>query len=176
MSIDLATAYHEAGHAIAVQIRGGTVTSITIDPGLTSYEMPPQPNGVRFRNGVMVNKPEPQPVNKDDGFIAYAGSWAETRCRWTMPTLDTKDEHGHTFSTYVAAILRTNTSDYVAYQQAAKMVGAESLWSTQLERHWPAIQLVARRLYAEHLDHRRRQAQRRRWQARRRRHRSQVHM
>ena len=87
-----------------------------------------------------------------------------------MPTIHAKDEHGHHFSEYVFAILRMNTSDYEAYEQATKAVGAEDLWSAELERHWPAIALVAKWLYAEHLDNRRRQGQRRRWRARRRQH------
>ena len=40
MDRPLLTAYHEAGHAIAVQMRGGTVTGLTIDPGLTMFTVP----------------------------------------------------------------------------------------------------------------------------------------
>lgn len=168
------TAYHEAGHAIAIRLRGGTVNSVTVEPGLTTYLMPHK-RQILWRNGVRVKEPqEPEPLIEDDGFIAYAGSWAETRCRWTLPTVDAKDEHGHHFSEYVSAILEMNTSDYKHYQQATKAVGAEDGWSAELERHWPAIQLVAKRLYAEHMEQKRWRAQRRRWRARRQR-RAQVH-
>ncbi len=170
-SIDgfLLTACHEAGHAIAVQMRGGTVTSITIDPGLTTYKMPHH-RVIRFRNGEMVKNPQPPDrMTADDGFIAYAGSWAETRCRWPMPTLDTRDEHGRTFSEYVAAILQMNTRDFATYQEAAKPPDAEQLWTAELEQQWPRIKLAAGRMFAAHREDQRRQVEKRRRQVEKRR-------
>ena len=158
----LVTAHHEAGHAIAVQMRGGMVTSIQIDPGLTTYKMPHH-RVIRFRKGEMVKNPQPPDrTTADDGFIAYAGSWAETRCRWPMPTLDTHDEHGHSFGECVTAILQENTSDYAAYQEAAKPPDAEQHWSAELERQWPRIHLAAERMFAAHRDYQRRQVEKRR--------------
>ena len=52
------TAFHEAGHAIAVALSGGKVVSISLDPGKCRY---------------YINE------NDSDGFIAYAGPWAAAR-------------------------------------------------------------------------------------------------
>lgn len=55
----MVTAHHEAGHAVAAVLRGGTLVSITVsDDGETGF--------TRHRSGVF-----------DAGFIAYAGQWAE---------------------------------------------------------------------------------------------------
>ena len=104
---------------------------------------------IRFRNGEMVENPQPpERTTADDAFIAYAGSWVEARCRWPMPTLDVPDEHGHTFLDCVAAILQENTSDYADFQFAYKPPGAEQLWSAELEAQWPRLRLVVRRMFA----------------------------
>ena len=54
------TAIHEAGHVVAVILRGGNVDAITIDPGSTTYT---------------VNRAEWP-------FVAYAGPWAQARYLW----------------------------------------------------------------------------------------------
>ena len=163
----LVTAHHEAGHATAVQMRGGTVQSITLVPGLTTFTLPTH-RLFRFRNGVRVENPQPPERNTaDDAFIAFAGPWAATRCRWPMPTLDVPDEHGHSFGEYVTAILQENTSDFAAYQDADKPLGAEQLWTTELEQQWSHIKLAAGRMFAAHRDYQRRQREKRRRKVRR---------
>ncbi|WP_131811297.1 hypothetical protein [Mycobacterium kubicae] len=125
-----------------------------------------------FRNGVQISQlPEQhqqaRKLTEADGFIAFSGPWAAVRCRWNLPLAAT-DEHGNTFSAYLDAVLRTNTSDYQTYSQAPKPAGIENDWSAELERHWPNISIIARKLYAEHIARQRWQAKKKRWRARRR--------
>jgi hypothetical protein len=144
----LVTAHHEAGHATAVQMRGGTVQSIALKPGSTTFTLLTH-RLFRFRNGVRVENPQPRERNTaDDAFIAFAGPWAATRCRWPMPTLDVPDEDVHSFGEHLTAILQENTSDFAVYQDADKPPGADDMWNRELEEHWPRIQLAAGRMFA----------------------------
>lgn len=167
------TAFHEAGHAVAARLRGAVVHSVSLDPGLTTYSLARTKGQAPkvFRNGVMVGKlpeePQAREPTEADAFIAFSGPWAAVRCRWTQPTLDRPDQHGNTFSTYLDAVLRKNTSDYETYSEAPKPPNAESLWSDELERHWPVIIVIARKLYPEHLDKQRFESNRQRWRKRR---------
>jgi hypothetical protein len=163
----LSTAYHEAGHAIAVQLRGGAVTQITIEPGLTVFTLPREPQKL-YRNGVRVADPQPYEPTQDDAFVAYAGPWAQERCHWRMPTLDVPDEHGNSFAQYVVARLEKNTTDHADYLAAPKPPDADELWSAELEQHWPRIQQVAQRMFAKQMDFRRRQINRQRSMTRQR--------
>lgn len=173
MQARLVTAFHEAGHAVAARLRGATVHSMQLDPGLMTYSLPRSKGNApkHFRNGVQVAKrPETQPAQEPteiDGFTAFAGPWAAVRCRWNLP-LDATDEHSNTFSTYLDAVLRTNTSDYATYSQAPKTAGIEADWIAELERHWPIITVIARKLCAQHSEQQRCQANKQRWHARRR--------
>jgi hypothetical protein len=99
--------------------------------------------------------------------IGGAALLGEVRCRWPMPTLDVPDEHGHSFGEYVTAILQENTSDFAAYQDADKPLGAEQLWTTELEQQWSHIKLAAGRMFAAHRDYQRRQREKRRRKVRR---------
>ncbi|GLD03395.1 hypothetical protein Mkiyose1088_52610 [Mycobacterium kiyosense] len=64
--------------------------------------------------------------------------------------------------------MRTNTSDYESYSKAPKPVAIENDWHAELERHWPMISVIAKRLYTEYRDRKLRQANKQRWRARRR--------
>jgi hypothetical protein len=65
------------------------------------------------------------------------------------------------------AILQENTSDFAAYQDADKPLGAEQLWTTELEQQWSHIKLAAGRMFAAHRDYQRRQREKRRRKVRR---------
>lgn len=160
MQAKLVTAFHEAGHAVAARLRSATVHSMQLDPGLMTYSLPRSKGSAPklFRNGVQVAKRTEQlqarELTEADAFIAFAGPWAAVRCRWNLP-LDATDEHGNTFSTYLDAVLRTNTTDYATYLEAPKPAGIEQLWSHELERYRPVISVIAKKLYAEHRDRKR---------------------
>ncbi|CQD21626.1 hypothetical protein BN970_05072 [Mycolicibacterium conceptionense] len=135
------TAFHEAGHVVAVELRGGQVLDVTIEPdgrnlGLTQH----------------CSKP------CDYGFIAYAGPWATARAQWPLSELDGQDQDGCTFADYVTVeLIREVDGDFAVYKAHidddhrylgptdAKIVQAsrEALWHRELEALWPAIQARA---------------------------------
>jgi hypothetical protein len=139
------TAHHEAGHAVAVVMRGGgELKSITIDAtdtylGYTGYRGKPS----------------------DTAFIAFAGPWAEARYQWPLPSREGEDGDGLTFDDHVVAAFLCNTDDSNAHRKAVKadkaLIGPEfahlvdnreAVWSDELERSWPAICELAEMLIA----------------------------
>ncbi|MFN3004594.1 hypothetical protein [Mycolicibacterium wolinskyi] len=130
------TTHHEAGHAVAASMRGGSEpVSVTIEPtdGHLGYTR-------------WCGKP------CDNAFITFAGPWAEARAQWPLPILDGEDTDGATFADYIAAAwLRNRDGDAADYQRATQVdrellgdhydeVARESIWQLQLERQWSAIQ------------------------------------
>lgn len=150
------TAYHEAGHAVAALMRGGSsLLSVTLSDthgaGITWH-----------RSHVW-----------DQAFIAYAGPWAESRHQWGDRPLDDLDDDGFTFDDVVAGCLLVGgADDATAIDRglsieaiAAEMGGSaddpgiadqlrptaaarESVWQIELHRVWTAICEVAARLVA----------------------------
>ncbi|CAM3829609.1 M50 family metallopeptidase [Tsukamurella strandjordii] len=148
--LDLA-AHHEAGHAMAAVMRGGSslrAASIDLDRpghGLT-----------RFRS-----------AQWDFGFIAYAGPWAEARFKWGDRPLDERDEDDCEFSGYVVGVLVNQPDDATAWRSWLHAPEQESLrkaladqgmtfapevgWERDLEAVWTQIQALATRIHAREL-------------------------
>jgi Peptidase M50B-like len=137
----LLTAHHEAGHAVAALMRGGSqLRSITIEP-TTNY----------LGHTGWRGKP------CDSAFVTYAGPWAEARAQWEPPALDDEDDDGYTFEDYVtAAFLRNAAGDGEDYRRAQEAdaamygpefahlaYGREEHWSRELEQSWSAIRQLA---------------------------------
>lgn len=151
------TAHHEAGHAVAAVMRGGSsLRSITLEPdglgGLTLHR------GFRW----------------DLGFIAYAGQWAEayyadcagilprglTAAEYLKSGLDEAREwleYAHPDETeehddwaHIVAHLDDMAAMMTAVpaHQRPTDDGVLSVWARELEAVWPAIQTVAARLLA----------------------------
>ncbi|MEB3023924.1 M50 family metallopeptidase [[Mycobacterium] crassicus] len=142
------TAHHEAGHAVAAVMRGGTqlhYVNVIQDGdtlGFTHY------SGRRC----------------DEAFIAYAGPWAEARAQWPISDLNDEDDDGCTFPDYVTGAFLTNIDgDAEAYQSALKaellgppdpelLTAREGIWGRELQRAWPVVQQVAQLLAADGAD------------------------
>ena len=136
------TAFHEAGHAVAVVLRHGTIVAIAIEPepGETHY-------GATDHHG-------PTWANT---FIAYAGPWAEARVQWPDIDITDTDDDGRAFTDYAHAAFE-NSADAAAYQaylpheeawsqdQPPTFVVKTQRWTAELEDHWPAVRAVALRL------------------------------
>lgn len=140
------TAYHEAGHAVASVMRGGSeLRSVTLTPGH------PDHRGQTWHSS----------APWDAGFIAWAGPWAQARASWGDLPLDGEDDDLLTFDDYlVGAVLTGGHEDAAAveasHEQLAEQLAASGLpadpairwnmehtWSHELERAWPAVQSVA---------------------------------
>lgn len=137
----LSTAVHEAGHAIAVGLRGGTVDSITLRPGQVSYRLPRQRKRF-FINGVRTDEPITDRLPEPYGFVAYAGCWASVRSRKPLGT--------NGFTDLVLAALTNNPTDFETYSRTAPLVHWLEGWNQELENVWPDIKALAQRLYAAH--------------------------
>ncbi|MGP5124284.1 hypothetical protein ACTXJU_15590 [Glutamicibacter ardleyensis] len=138
---ELHVAIHEAGHAVAATLRGGSKL-ISVDLTETSER-----DGITWHN----SKPF------DNPFIAYAGPWAEARHAWgEKETLGEFDEDGLTFSDYLGgAFIAGGEHDLQVIESgrlkdlpegtdpAALQASTELTWALQLESVWPAIQAVA---------------------------------
>lgn len=136
------TACHEAGHAIATVMRGGTITSITIEP--TEHYL---------------GKTWTRATPDHQAFIIYAGPWAEARAQWPadVPLNDWNDEDGLEFEDYIfGAFLQNRDGDLAEYthwravdtekvpaELAHLVVDPEQVWCRELEEHWPVILEVA---------------------------------
>lgn len=134
------TAHHEAGHAVAAVMRGGsTLTSITLQD---------DHSGITWHRG----KPT------DGPFIAYAGPWAEARHSWPEGVpLDGQDDEWLTFDDYVAGVFLHQSGDLEALRphdeqvqqlraQGVDVPGGYAVWDHELERVWPVVREVAGRL------------------------------
>lgn len=138
------TAIHEAGHAVAVELRGGKVSRITLEPGRTEFSLP---SGQKlFHNGVIIAQPQPREPNQSDAFVAFAGNWSSARARF----LSTPDDQRQSFTAYVAAELKRNTSDRQTYEAIELPEGIEEGWHAELLNNWSKIIGRAQRLLEEH--------------------------
>lgn len=136
------TAIHEAGHAIAVGLRGGVVESITLRPGQVTYRLPRRRSKPLFVNGVRTNEPIPVRWPEADGFVAYAGCWASVRTRKAVGT--------NGFTDLVLAQLADNPTDFETYSRAAPFVHWLERWNQELENAWPDVKALAQRLVNAH--------------------------
>jgi len=130
-------ACHEAGHAVAAYVRGGSVDSMTI-----------KPDGDHL--GLTVTTLENA---SDRSFAIYAGLWAETRLVWPLPTLE-GECYGRTFEDCIELARLTNPyGDGELYVQSLAFEEYEGglfvrdarewTWNEELENYWPAIKAVA---------------------------------
>ncbi|MDT5410935.1 MAG: hypothetical protein QOG14_3155 [Mycobacterium sp.] len=134
------TAYHEAGHAVAVLMRGGGQLH-SIDIGETADYR----GYTHFSAKVF-----------DTAFITFAGPFAEARALWPLDDLDGEDENGKTFDDYVRDAFNANAvGDFEAYPAALNadpttlasfQSRREETWKQELKREWHVIEVVARRL------------------------------
>jgi hypothetical protein len=143
------TACHEAGHAVAAVMRGGTFSSISIDPTL-AYD-----GGTHIQCDSRVTE-----------FVIYAGPWAEARAAWpTGLSLDAIDAEGRTFAQYVDVAFLCSADDLRKYEPYQDIPLAHLLagiwddrppppvpgprdpsWFPELEACWPTMLFVAEML------------------------------
>lgn len=135
------TAIHEAGHAIAVGLRGGTVTGITLRPGQVTYRLPRQRKPL-FINGVRTSEPIPTRLPEPHGFVAYAGCWASVRSRKPLAT--------NGFTDLVLVELANSPTDFETYSRTAPFVHWLDQWNQELEKAWPDVKALAQRLCIAH--------------------------
>lgn len=137
-------AHHEAGHAVAATMRGGST--------LTSVELSEvHGEGITWHNG----------HTWDFAFIAYAGMWAEARLSWPRAEPTGEDGDGLTFDDYVTGVYLTQPDDAAivsARQDELRSYGLdperlreairgdEITWGRELEHVWPVVCQVARML------------------------------
>lgn len=132
------TAHHEAGHAVAAVLRGGSsLTSVTLSEA--------------HGEGITWGRHKPA----DSSFFAYAGPWAEARYAWPADVpLDGEDAEWLTFEDYVTGVILHQPSDAAAVAahdqqvmdlraQGLDVPAAYTVWHDELERVWPAVQQVA---------------------------------
>ena len=150
------TAFHEAGHAVAALMRGGS--------SLLSVSL-----SVAHGEGITWHRSHVW----DQAFIAYAGPWAEARYEWGDRPLDDLDDDGCTFDEVIAgctlaggagdapiidqglspegiaAELGADSGSADVADQLREIAAArESTWRMELERVWPTVGTVAARLLA----------------------------
>ena len=138
-------AIHEAGHAVAAVMRGGsTLTSVSLSDQ--------HGEGITWSN----SKP------CDSGFGAYAGPWAEARHLWGDRPLDAEDENGCAFGDVVMGVLWEQQHgtdldmwrrDAAEHARVCELVGVspaarDEVWDMELSRVWPAVQSVGALLLA----------------------------
>lgn len=143
------TACHEAGHAVAAVMRGGTFFSISIDPTVT-YD----------------GTTHMQCASCDTEFVIYAGPWAEARADWPPGlSLDAVAADGRTFAQYVDVAFLCSAADLRQYEPSEDIPLAHLLagvwgnqppppmpgprdpsWFSELESGWPTILSVAEML------------------------------
>ena len=124
-------AHHEAGHAVAAVMRGGsTLTSVT----LSETEHGHGSTWARQHQW-------------DTGFLTYGGPWAEARCKWGDRPLDGEDEDGATFPDAVTGVFLEQPSDAAAlivWTQSQTDIGitremlrqSDEVWQMELEQVW----------------------------------------
>lgn len=123
-------AHHEAGHAVAAVMRGGsTLTTVTLSA----------------RHGEGITWANHKPA--DLAFFAWAGPWAEARHQWDRESPAGEDDDGATLDDYITGVLLTQPGDMavvVAEEDAlterlgadlarADLVNADS----DIETAWP---------------------------------------
>ncbi len=135
-------AFHEAGHAVAAVMRGGsTLTSVSLDEQVHGA-------GITWSRAHVW----------DQAFIIWAGPWAEARHAWGDRPLDGEDEDGCTLADYVFGVFLTQPVDSADYDRATRAddeLGSDGrgrgvaecvVWPAELQQVWPAVEHVAARL------------------------------
>ncbi len=131
-------AFHEAGHAVAAVMRGGS--------SLTSVSLNEHRHGAgitRFRALVF-----------DQPFVVWAGPWAEARHAWGDRPFDSEDEDGCILDDYVAGVFLAQPGDAEGYRLALRALSdlgvpddaiatTEGIWAREMEGVWPVIEAVA---------------------------------
>ncbi len=136
-------AWHEAGHAVAVALRGGsTLTSVSL--------------GAVHGEGLTEHRSK----GCDSPFIAWAGAWAEARCQWPAGVpLDGETDYG-TLSDCILGVLLAQPDDLGVVQEhwraqrecalplpaSEAVVPDEVIWTLEMERVLPVVAEVAARL------------------------------
>lgn len=131
-------AYHEAGHALAVLMRGGgELRSVSISDTV---------------HGAGLTLPQGHRWNL--AFIAYAGPWAEARAQWppniNLPEFTTKAPRPTTGS-WARSSIRPSDYEMVAAELASShLSGAtKQVWHAELEEVWPQIVDLSERVARE---------------------------
>lgn len=146
MSARLITAMHEAGHAVAVCMRGGS--------SLRSVHLGGVPGtGITYHRSKSCDAP----------FIAWAGCWAEARLTWGDLPYDATDDEGCELCDHLTGVFLNQRDDDSAvvveyFKELAQMMGrlwcrelefaTEETWHREMDRVWPVVQKVADRLLA----------------------------
>lgn len=121
-ALDAVTAYHEAGHAVASCLRGGSsLTSVGFEPG----------HGTGLT--MFMSKP------CDIPFMAFAGPYAEARHAWGDRPLDGEDDDCLTLDDYVMGVLLTQPDDRQLMAGRYESV----VWPMEIDRVWGAVEAVA---------------------------------
>lgn len=138
-------AFHEAGHAVAAVMRGGsTLLSVTLSTGTHGA-------GITWvRHKVW-----------DLAFLTFAGPWAEARYEWAkihddlaVDDISTSDHECEVFEDWVCGVFLSQPDDMRTYREAgAGDVIREGIWHRELEAVWPAVVRVAERLLAGDVTH-----------------------
>lgn len=128
-------ATHEAGHAVAACMRGGSLLR-SVHLGQTHG------TGLTILRGKVWDQP----------FFTWAGCWAEARLAWgakpvELPYLRYDNADGVDWDDTLTGVFLSQPDD-------AEMVGVvdprtEAVWCLEMERAWPTVQTVADRLLAE---------------------------
>lgn len=137
-------AYHEAGHAVAVLMRGGST--------LEHVRLVVGQHGAGTRASMK---------EWDWAFYTWAGAWAEARFTWGDRAMH-EDYDGVTFQDHLTEVLRHQPADRNAYRRAAAEHDAmlqsagfnaqqlrqstERTWCQELSDVWPAVEYVAEKL------------------------------
>lgn len=135
------TAFHEAGHAVAVILRSGTIIAIAI-----------RPDGGETHHGAT----DHYGADWANPFIAYAGPWAEARVQWSRGDIGATTSDGRTFKDFVRLAFEgsADAATYAAYlpheeawsQDPPTFEAKTARWDEELEDHWSVIRAVAAEL------------------------------
>jgi len=86
----------------------------------------------------------------DDGFVAWAGPWAQAHAEWCDRPLDGADDEFVFDDYFTVAYLSGGLEDsQIVEQHSASLpwhsmrAGTERVWAMELARKWPAIEQVA---------------------------------
>jgi hypothetical protein len=133
-----ATGFHEAGHAVAAVMRGGSsLTSVSLDEHLHGA-------GMTWSRALVFDQP----------FLIWAGPWAEARHAWGDRPLDDEDEDGCILDDYVAGVFMSQPDDAEQYRLALRALSdlgvpdgltaaTERVWAREMEDVWTAVEAVA---------------------------------
>jgi len=122
-------AIHEAGHAVAACMRGGS--------SLRSVRLGDVPG-----TGITYHRSKPC----DEPFIAWAGCWAEARLAWGDLPYDATDDEGYEWCDHLTGVFLNQPDHIPRIDQLGP--GTENCWCREVDVAWPVVQTVAERLLA----------------------------